>query len=122
MVLLTAPRLLRSNLRSSTPRRIPPDETGPDQPMEQRRICAAPTSFPNSNFADKPWASDYLRLADAQKFATGAGGNCGGHRHRGERFCRGCPQNPVATSSTRPETGCRTATRTALSPRAGHRR
>ena len=29
--------------------------------------------FPNSNFADKPWANDYLRLADAQKFATGAG-------------------------------------------------
>ena len=22
---------------------VPPDETGPDQPMEQRRVCAAPT-------------------------------------------------------------------------------
>ncbi|WP_048424888.1 type VII secretion-associated serine protease mycosin [Mycolicibacterium obuense] len=55
------------------PAAIPPDETGPDQPMEQRRVCAAPTVFPNSNFADRPWASDYLRLADAQRFATGAG-------------------------------------------------
>lgn len=36
-------------------------------------MCAAPTVFPNSNFADRPWASDYLRLADAQRFATGAG-------------------------------------------------
>lgn len=52
---------------------VPPDETGPDQPTEQRRQCSAPIVFPNSNFADKPWASDYLRLADAQKFATGAG-------------------------------------------------
>ncbi|MGV0743579.1 type VII secretion-associated serine protease mycosin [Mycolicibacterium sp. XJ870] len=52
---------------------VPPDETGPDQPTEQRKICAAPTVMPNSNFADKPWANDYLRLAEAQKFATGAG-------------------------------------------------
>ncbi|KWX23441.1 membrane protein [Mycolicibacterium wolinskyi] len=52
---------------------VPPDETGPDQPMEQRKICAAPTVLPNTNFADKPWANDYLRIAEAQKFATGAG-------------------------------------------------
>jgi membrane-anchored mycosin MYCP len=52
---------------------VPPDETGPDQPMEQRRVCAAPTTFPNANFADRPWANDYLRLSEAQKFATGAG-------------------------------------------------
>ena len=45
------------------PAAIPPDETGPDQPMEQSRVCAAPTVFPNSNFADRPWANDYLRLA-----------------------------------------------------------
>ncbi|MEZ0339139.1 type VII secretion-associated serine protease mycosin [Mycobacterium sp. pV006] len=55
------------------PAAIPPDETGPDQPMEQRRVCAAPTVFPDSNFVDRPWASDYLRLADAHRFATGAG-------------------------------------------------
>ncbi|MGW0160358.1 type VII secretion-associated serine protease mycosin [Mycobacterium sp. NPDC003323] len=52
---------------------VPPDETGPDQPTEQRRQCSAPIVFPNSNFTDRPWASEYLRLADAQKFATGAG-------------------------------------------------
>ena len=55
------------------PAAIPPDESGPDQPMEQRRVCAAPTTFPDSNFADRPWANDYLRLAEAQRFATGAG-------------------------------------------------
>jgi membrane-anchored mycosin MYCP len=55
------------------PAAVPPDQTGPDQPTEQRRVCSAPTVFPNSNFADKPWPNDYLRLADAQKFATGAG-------------------------------------------------
>lgn len=55
------------------PAAIPPDETGPDQPTELRRACAAPAVFPESNFADKPWANDYLRLPEAQKFATGAG-------------------------------------------------
>lgn len=55
------------------PGAIPPDETGPDQPMEQRRVCAAPTTFPDANFADRSWANDYLRLDEAQKFATGAG-------------------------------------------------
>jgi membrane-anchored mycosin MYCP len=55
------------------PAAVPPDETGPDQPTELRRACAAPTVFPNSAFADRPWANDYLRLAEAQKFATGAG-------------------------------------------------
>ncbi|BBX19329.1 type VII secretion-associated serine protease mycosin [Mycolicibacterium duvalii] len=55
------------------PAAIPPDETGPDQPMEQRRVCAAPTVFPDSNFADRPWANDYLRIPDAHRFATGAG-------------------------------------------------
>ena len=52
---------------------VPPDEMGPDQPTEQRRVCSAPTAFPNSNFVDKPWANDYLRMSEAQKFATGAG-------------------------------------------------
>ncbi|ANI37376.1 type VII secretion-associated serine protease mycosin [Mycolicibacterium vaccae] len=73
MVLLTAPPAGAIEPPIIDPAAIPPDETGPDQPMEQRRICAAPTVFPNSNFADRPWANDYLRLAEAQKFATGAG-------------------------------------------------
>ncbi|EKF25862.1 type VII secretion-associated serine protease mycosin [Mycolicibacterium hassiacum DSM 44199] len=55
------------------PAALPPDEVGPDQPMEQRHECRAPTVFPDSNFADRPWASDYLKLAEARKFATGAG-------------------------------------------------
>lgn len=52
---------------------VPPDQTGPDQPTEQRRICSAPTSFPNANFADPSWANEYLHIPDAHKFATGAG-------------------------------------------------
>lgn len=55
------------------PAAVPPDETGPDQPTELRRACTAPAVFPDSTFADKPWANDYLMLAEAQKFATGAG-------------------------------------------------
>lgn len=55
------------------PGAVPPDTTGPDQPMEQRKVCSAPAVMPNSNFSDRPWASDYLHLAEAQKFATGAG-------------------------------------------------
>ncbi|MGE2726319.1 type VII secretion-associated serine protease mycosin [Mycolicibacterium pulveris] len=55
------------------PAAVPPDETGPDQPTEQRAVCSAPAVFPDSNFADKPWANDYLRLDEARKFATGAG-------------------------------------------------
>ncbi|GAS88996.1 type VII secretion-associated serine protease mycosin [Mycolicibacterium brisbanense] len=52
---------------------VPPDQLGPDEPTEQRYECKGPTVMPNSNFADKPWASTYLRIAEAQKFATGAG-------------------------------------------------
>lgn len=52
---------------------VPPDETGPDTPTEQRRECAAPGVFPDSNFVDQPWPNAYLRLNEARKFATGAG-------------------------------------------------
>ena len=37
------------------------------------RLLGADGRSPDANFADKPWANDYLRIADAQKFATGAG-------------------------------------------------
>ena len=55
------------------PAAVPPDETGPDQPTEQRRVCSAPTAFPNSNFADKPWANDYLRIQRSAEVRNGAG-------------------------------------------------
>ena len=73
LALLSAPPANAIEPPSIDPGALPPDETGPDQPTEQRRVCGAPTVFPNSNFADKPWPNDYLRLADAQKFATGEG-------------------------------------------------
>jgi membrane-anchored mycosin MYCP len=52
---------------------LPPDVTGPDQPTEQRRVCSAPTSFPDAKFGDSPWSNVYLHVSEAQKFATGAG-------------------------------------------------
>lgn len=56
------------------PAAVPPDRTGPDQPTEQHRgVCAVPAVFPDANFADRPWAADYLRLTEAHRFATGAG-------------------------------------------------
>ena len=73
LALFSAPPAMAIEPPTIDPAAVPPDETGPDQPTEQRRVCSAPTAFPNANFADKPWANDYLRLAEAQKFATGAG-------------------------------------------------
>jgi membrane-anchored mycosin MYCP len=73
LALLSAPPAVAIEPPTIDPVAVPPDETGPDQPMEQHRVFAAPTTFPNANFADKPWANDYLRLSEAQKFATGAG-------------------------------------------------
>src|SRR5262245_13998756 len=52
---------------------VPPDVTGPDSPVEQRRVCAVPTTLPGSDFQDQPWANAYLGINEAQKFATGAG-------------------------------------------------
>ena len=73
LAMLSAPPALAIEPPVIDPAALPPDETGPDQPTEQRAVCGAPTVFPNSNFVDKPWPNDYLRIADAQKFATGAG-------------------------------------------------
>ena len=73
LVLLAAPPAGAIEQPIIDPAAVPPDETGPDQPMEQRRICATPAVFPDSNFADRPWAGDYLQITEAQKFATGAG-------------------------------------------------
>jgi membrane-anchored mycosin MYCP len=73
LALLSAPPAIAIDPPAIDPGALPPDETGPDQPTEQRRVCGAPTVFPNSNFADKPWPNDYLQLAEAQKFATGDG-------------------------------------------------
>jgi membrane-anchored mycosin MYCP len=81
LALVTAPPAVAIDPPTIDPAAVPPDETGPDSPTEQRRACSAPTVFPHSNFVDKPWPNDYLQLADAQKFATGAGvTNCRGHR------------------------------------------
>lgn len=73
LALVSAPPAAAIEPPSIDPAAVPPDETGPDHPMEQRRVCAAPTVFADANFADRPWANDYLRLGEAQKFATGAG-------------------------------------------------
>ena len=73
LTVFTAPPAVAIEPPAIDPGALPPDETGPDSPTELRRVCSSPTIFPGANFADKPWANDYLRIADAQKFATGAG-------------------------------------------------
>jgi membrane-anchored mycosin MYCP len=73
LALLSAPPAVAIAPPSINPDVVPPDETGPDQPLEQRRVCAATTTLPDSQFDDPPWANDYLGIADAQRFATGAG-------------------------------------------------
>lgn len=55
------------------PGALPPDVTGPDQPTEQRVQCSAPTVLPDSSFRDPTWANSYIGVAEAHKFATGAG-------------------------------------------------
>ena len=73
LALLSAPPAVAIEPPTIDRAALPPDETGPDQPTEQRRACSAPMVFPNSNFVDKPWPNAYLRISEAQKFATGAG-------------------------------------------------
>lgn len=73
LALISAPPAVAIEPPAIDPAAIPPDDTGPDQPTEQRRVCSAPTTFPGANFADKPWANDYLRIGEAQRFANGAG-------------------------------------------------
>ncbi len=73
MALLSAPPAVAVDPPVIDRGALPPDETGPDQPTEQRRACSSPLVFPDSNFADKPWANNYLRISEAQKFATGKG-------------------------------------------------
>ena len=73
LVLSTAPPAAAVAPPSIDPGAMPPDTTGPDQPLEQRRVCKAPLSLPSTNFHDPPWANAYLGIGAAQKFATGAG-------------------------------------------------
>lgn len=73
LVLFCAPPAAAIEPPTIDPSALPPDQTGPDEPIRQQRACSSPTAFPGAVFADKPWPNDYLRLADAQKFATGAG-------------------------------------------------
>src|SRR6516165_3844515 len=73
LALLTAPPSSAVSPPSIDPGAVPPDVTGPDQPLEQRRVCKAPLTLPGTNFHDQPWANVYLGIGEAHKFATGAG-------------------------------------------------
>lgn len=72
-VALTAPPVRAVAPPSIDPGAVPPDVTGPDQPLEQRRVCKAPLTLPGTNFRDPPWGNAYLGVAGAHRFATGAG-------------------------------------------------
>lgn len=73
LVLFTAPPAVAVAPPSIDPAAMPPDTTGPDQPLEQRRVCKAPLTLPGTNFHDPPWADAYLGVGAAHRFATGAG-------------------------------------------------
>ncbi|WP_264993179.1 S8 family serine peptidase, partial [Mycobacterium montefiorense] len=73
LVLVSAPPASAVAPPAIDPGAMPPDVTGPDQPLEQKRVCKAPLTLPASNFRDPPWPNTYLGIAQAQKFATGAG-------------------------------------------------
>ncbi|MEI7715417.1 MAG: type VII secretion-associated serine protease mycosin [Mycobacterium sp.] len=73
LTLLTAPPAFAVAPPAINPGAVPPDETGPDQPLEQRRLCKDPLALPGTSFHDPTWANTYLGVGDAHKFATGAG-------------------------------------------------
>ena len=71
LVLCTAPPASAVAPPSVDPAAMPPDVTGPDQPLEQRRVCKAPLTVPGTNFHDPPWADTYLGVGASHRFATG---------------------------------------------------
>lgn len=73
LVLLSAPSASAVAPPSIDPGAVPPDVTGPDQPLEQKRVCKAPLTLPGTNFHDAPWPNMFLGITQAHKFATGAG-------------------------------------------------
>lgn len=73
LALFTAPCASAITPPAIDPGAVPPDVTGPDQPTEQRVQCSDPTTLPDSSFHDPPWSDSYLDVAQAHKFATGAG-------------------------------------------------
>jgi membrane-anchored mycosin MYCP len=73
LVLVSAPPASAVTPPTIDPGATPPDVTGPDQTLEQKRVCKAPLTLPGTNFHDPPWPNTYLGVTQAQKFATGAG-------------------------------------------------
>jgi membrane-anchored mycosin MYCP len=73
LVLFSAPPASAVAPPAVDPGAMPPDVTGPDQPLEQRRVCKAPLTVPGTNFHDPPWADAYLGVGASHRFATGAG-------------------------------------------------
>ncbi|RFD27255.1 type VII secretion-associated serine protease mycosin MycP1 [Mycobacterium uberis] len=73
LTLLFAPPALAISPPSIDPGAVPPDVTGPDLPAEQKVLCSAPTTLPDSNFHDPPRSNTYIGVSDAHKFAIGTG-------------------------------------------------
>ncbi|QFS94586.1 Subtilisin DY (plasmid) [Mycobacterium sp. THAF192] len=55
------------------PAALPPDTTGPEEPMRQSKACMEAFATEGANFADPQWSQLYLQLAEAHKWATGRG-------------------------------------------------
>ena len=53
------------------PAALPPDTTGPEQPLEQRKACMGAFATEGAVFVDPQWSQRYLQLAEAHKWSTG---------------------------------------------------
>ena len=73
LVLLTSPPVLAVEPPAIDPGAVPSDATGPEQPLEQRRLCNQPLTTPGGQFRDQPWSNRYLGVDKAHRLATGAG-------------------------------------------------
>lgn len=71
LTMLTAPPAAAIAPPVIDPAAVPPDTTGPEQPLEQRKACMAAFATEGAVFNDAQWSQRYLQLGEAHKWSTG---------------------------------------------------
>ncbi|OWM07845.1 type VII secretion-associated serine protease mycosin [Mycolicibacterium peregrinum] len=71
LAMLTAPPAAAIAPPVIDPAAVPPDTTGPEQPLEQRKACMAAFATEGAVFNDAQWSQRYLQLGEAHKWSTG---------------------------------------------------
>ena len=89
LALVSAPPVAAIEPPTIDPAAVPPDETGPDQPTEQRRVCSAPTVFPEREFRGQALGKRLPADQRGAEVRNGRGDNCRRNRHRGHRLAAG---------------------------------